>query len=521
MISRGGPAEPSGVVGFYILLRQFLGIGLLILAAFLLGDRPAVVAEAPFWLAGLIFMAMGVSAALLRRFGETAAFRWAQLLGDTSFAALLVASTGGAVSAFFPLFFVNIVAAAWLLPGRAPLVIGAIDAVAYAGVLALTGLGPLRETLGGNPMSVWSQVALQVAGFALVAMLSDQLAAVARRARAQLEVQVGQTAALQAKHDVLLDQLDSGVVFTDAAGVITRANPWAVRVLGPIEGRVESHVLAVDGRRWEQAIGEGAERMRVLCSRTMLADGGAVTFVEDVSRLREMEERVAREEALLSVGRVAAGLAHEIRNPLASLSGSVQLMRELNPSPLHDIVLREVDRLNALVEEFLDASRPPRIVRAPVDAGLIIGDVATAFRNDPRFARRLLIRTHAQHLPLVPLDEPRVRQIVWNLLLNAAQATPDHGTVDLRVDIEGADLRLVVRDNGVGIPPDRLARIFDPYYTTRAGGTGLGLATVKRIVEAHGGRIQVDSTPNVGSTFTLRFPVIPADYTPAGATHVS
>ena len=115
--------------------------------------------------------------------------------------------------------------------------------------------------------------------------------------------------------------------------------------------------------------------------------------VDDVTRLREMEAVVEREERLGAVGRLAAGLAHEIRNPLASLSGSVQLLREVNPSPLHDIVLREVTRLNDLVEQFLDSARPVSLDMQPTQPDVIIGDVATSFRNDPRFHGRRVVRT--------------------------------------------------------------------------------------------------------------------------------
>jgi two-component system sensor histidine kinase PilS (NtrC family) len=318
---------------------------------------------------------------------------------------------------------------------------------------------------------------------------------------------VQHTQELQEQHDLVLDQIDTGVVITDAEGTIRGLNPWARRVLGRIEGKHLSEVLTPQGRSWEQPFGTGDHTLRLLCGRTALDGGGAVTVVEDVTRLREMEAVVEREERLSAVGRLAAGLAHEIRNPLASLSGSVQLLKEVNPSPLHDIVLREVTRLNDLVEQFLDSARPVSLDLQPTQADAIVGDVATAFRNDPRFHGRRVVRTRFEKLPLVVLDGARFHQVVWNLLLNAAQATPDYGTIELSATARGTDLVVSVRDDGVGMPPEAVARIFDPFYTTRSGGTGLGLANVDRIVRAHGGRIEVESEPGEGTCFTLVFPI--------------
>jgi two-component system sensor histidine kinase PilS (NtrC family) len=231
-------------------------------------------------------------------------------------------------------------------------------------------------------------------------------------------------------------------------------------------------------------------------------------LLEDVTRLREMEAIVEREERLGAVGRLAAGLAHEIRNPLASLSGSVQLLRDENPSPLYDIALREVKRLNELVEEFLDSARPVRLAVERVDPGLIIADVVASFKNDPRFQGRRVVRNRVRSVPAVRMDGSRFRQVLWNLLLNAAQATADYGNIEITAEQEGDDTLIVrVSDDGVGIAPDRLLRIFDPFYTTRSGGTGLGLANVDRIVRAHGGSVEVLSEPGKGAAFVLRFPI--------------
>lgn len=507
----GPPAQGPSLraVAGYILFRLLVGVGLLVVAGLAVRERPGAVASMglQFGLAGVLFLVMGTSAALLDRVGRRRWFVWSQLVVDTVFATALVSITDGPQSLFFPLYFVNIVAAAWLLPRSGPLVVAALDALAFGLVLALGGMDWLFGLFGEEPLLLYSQITLQLFAFFLIGLLSSMLSDNVRKAKEALAEQVLHTQELQERHDLVLDQIDTGVVITDAGGTIRGLNPWARRVLGPAEGRLLAEVLTPQGRRWEQGFGEGARALRLLCGRTALDGGGAVTVVEDVTRLREMEAVVKREERLSAVGRLAAGLAHEIRNPLASLSGSVQLLREVNPSPLHDIVLREVTRLNDLVEQFLDSARPVSLDMQPTQPDAIIGDVATSFRNDPRFQGRRVVRTRFEKLPTVVLDGARFQQVIWNLLLNAAQATPDYGTIEVTATISGAELVVAVRDDGVGMPPDAVSRIFDPFYTTRSGGTGLGLANVERIVRAHGGRIEVQSQPGSGTCFTLVFPV--------------
>jgi len=268
-----------------------------------------------------------------------------------------------------------------------------------------------------------------------------------------------------------------------------------------------SLVGPIEQNRFERLIGPAGDSRLLLFNCTDLENGGQVVLAEDVTQVRAMEQTVEREERMGAVGRLAAGLAHEIRNPLASLSGSVQLMREDSPGPLFDIVIREVGRINELVEEFLEIARPVKLDISLCDPAEIIGDVAEAFRHDPRYQGRRVVRTHAGHVPAVRLDSRRFRQVIWNLVLNAAQSTGEYGEIEMSADISDGGLLVLVSDNGVGIAPNKLARVFDPFYTTRSGGTGLGLANVHRIVDGHGGKIEVSSVPGEGTKFTLWFPV--------------
>ena len=497
-------------VAVYILVRLLVGLLLLVVAGLTVQGRPEAANElaSQFRLAAVLFLAMGISATLVPRFGQERWFAWSQLAVDAIFATVLVSGTGGPLSLFFPLYFLNIVAAAWLLEPRGPLAVAALDTLAFVLVLLVSGRGALVLLFEGNSLLMYSQITLQVFAFGLVGLLSGLLSGNVRQAQAALAVQVRETRELQQQHDLVLDGIDSGVLLLDAGDTILSGNGSAERLFGRVDGRTLGDFLTPRGRTWEQTFRAEEGLLALRCSRMELGEGGALLLIEDVTRLREMEAAIAREERLGAVGRLAASLAHEIRNPLASLSGSVQLMRESDGSPLHDIVLREVKRLNELVEDFLDTARPVRLSIADCDIADIIGDVVAAFRNDARYKGRRVVRARPPTgETTVPLDESRFRQVLWKLLLNAAEATPEYGTIEVSAEATGQTMLVTVADDGVGIPPEQLEHIFDPFYTTRSGGTGLGLANVERIVRGHGGSVVVDSLPGEGSTFVLRFPL--------------
>lgn len=500
---------PDRTMAAYILLRLILVLGLLIPTALPLFGSNEPLFRASNWHYGLaagMFGIMGLSAALLQRLGHTNGFRWFQLLLDTVFATALILLTRGPVSPFFPLYFLNIVAAAWLVSSWASVLLAALDAVSYGAVLWLVGPEALAEVLGtAVPIYVW--VAFQVLAFFLVGILASLLASKIRLTTEALAQQQEAQAVLVDRHERVMNELPAGVLIVDPQGVVRGQNPFVTKTLGELDGVSIEQLLPNDEAQGEQTIRGPDSDIAVRYSRGQLQDGGQVVLFEDVTRLREMEAAVARDERLAAVGRLAAGLAHEIRNPLASLSGSVQLLRDETKDPLYDIVLREVQRLNDLVEDFLDSARPVRLSFAKADPGKIIGEVTAAFRNDERYRGRRVVRTQANRLPEIVVDPGRFRQVLWNLLLNGAQATPDYGTISITAEVEADELVVLVQDDGVGIQPDHLQRIFDPFYTTRSGGTGLGLANVDRIVRAHGGAIGVTSELGKGTCFRLGFPL--------------
>jgi signal transduction histidine kinase len=234
----------------------------------------------------------------------------------------------------------------------------------------------------------------------------------------------------------------------------------------------------------------------------------------DRTRRREMEAQIARAERLADLGRMAATIAHEIRNPLGAIVNSVNLLRDPDGPPdplLLDIVGEEADRLDAIIREFLLFARPPARSLAPTDLITLVRTTVTLFRRDAKLAREAeVVVTAGADLPLVTIDQSQFRQVIWNLLANAADVTAPGGRIDVRVDylVDTDSVVVAVEDDGPGVAD--VETIFEPFYTTKAQGTGLGLAVTARIVRDHGGTIRVSRAVGRGACFTVSLPVSPA-----------
>jgi two-component system, NtrC family, sensor histidine kinase PilS len=414
--------------------------------------------------------------------------------------------------------------------------------VAAFGAVALLGDAYFLQPRGADAPGLWGQVAVFITVFALVAWLGQRLRAAAVE-QTQLETELER---VRLEADEILRTIRSGVITVDGRGQLAFANPTAEQLLGLEPGHVGRPVLDLLAERApelhravEAGIGQGRRVERA--EGTVQRPGGrafpiglstatfereseplpAVTAIfTDISDLQYLEDLHLRTERLEAVAALGASLAHEIRNPLASIRSAVeQLARahrdDRDERVLGDLILRESDRLSRLLGEFLDFSRVrPTHVRVVNLLG-VAQDAVRLVREHPDCGAGVAIAVSGAPVT-VQGDEDLLHRVVWNLVLNAAQAlrARGRGRVDVSLDVPPEDdlprgtalepvVRLRVRDDGPGIEPDLLERLFQPFVSGRPGGSGLGLAIVQRAVEAHRGLVLVDSAPGAGTTFTI------------------
>ncbi len=368
----------------------------------------------------------------------------------------------------------------------------------------------------------------------LLLLLSTTVAGfvVARRSLADLGQSYREVETLTGR---VLDSIDQAVVAVDAAGKITIFNPTAERLFGisinhargrepgsllPADFGLESVRLERESQTEREIVCKTANSERVLVYSTTplvtsdMAHVGAVAVIRDETDSRAMTLQVRRAERLSAMGQLAAGVAHEIRNPLNAIAlASQQLKLELGANPsagLADTIWGESKRLNGIVDDFLSLARPSTQPKEPVDWMDLIGSVAqmAALEADKN---QVALRFASDAECRVSGVASELRKAVWNLLRNAIAATPAGGTIHLALGLSDGKALLTIDDSGSGIAPEALPRIFEPWFTTKSGGTGLGLAITFRIIEDHQGTIDVISPvpgTDVGTRVSIKLPVV-------------
>lgn len=251
------------------------------------------------------------------------------------------------------------------------------------------------------------------------------------------------------------------------------------------------------------------------------ADGnlfGYVLLFKDLSEIRALRREIARNQRLASVGRLAAGVAHEIRNPLSSIKGLATYFKEryqdkLDDQQIANIMIQEVDRLNRVVGQLLDFARPIKISKKPISMQALIEDSLKLVERQASEKNIKIETRFPSQMDTVSVDPDRINQVLLNLYLNAIDSMDEGGRLAIRIpnSEQKHNTEIKIMDDGTGISQEDLAHIFDPYFTTKATGTGLGLAIVHNIVDAHGGKVTVESHPGRGTTFTISLPLTAKD----------
>jgi len=473
---------------------------------------------------------------------ELRGFAWMQICLDVALVTGIIASSGGSRSVFTFLYVLTVLEGSFLLARRGGLVAASLAGLLYVDVvlgrhlLALLGLAEPADRTTLETLTVLVNAAVLLT----IAMLAGSLAERYYLAQRSLESQRKDFSDLQAFRDLIFQSVGSGLIAVNPEGRVTAFNRAAESITGVPErealgqawGALFGGEVDLDEVRLTVASpGAQSQRYEIRLKRRdglevpvgvsfwslRSGEGEAVGLIgvcQDLSSIKRMEERVRQADRLATIGRLSANIAHEIRNPLASLSGAIEaLVRELPADSgrdrLVEIVLRESDRLNRIIRDFLEYARPAPMTTHPVNLAELLEEVVLLIEHRSLPAELKVVREFGDALP-ARVDPQQLRQAIWNLCINAVQAMPEGGELRLGCRFlpggSPARLQLWVSDTGYGIAEADLPHIFEPFFSTKAEGSGIGLALVYRVVQDHGGQIEVRSQPGAGTTFLLTLP---------------
>jgi two-component system sensor histidine kinase PilS (NtrC family) len=460
-----------------------------------------------------------------------------QVLTDLVLVSLVVHETGGWDSSLNFLYPLVIIVAGILLPRVWAHLIAALAFILYGTVLELNYYGVVKSYCTTHPELKTLQAIIFVNLFAYLAIayLAGLLTTKLRQARVQLKDASGALEDLQILHENIIQSISSGLITTGLDGRITLVNSAAQKLLEstseqllgmPVDKvfldalpHTESPQAHAEVRFDTASSFRKTVRVRVA---TLDVPGrgplGYVYALDDLTEIRRLEREVRMQDRLAAVGRLAAAIAHEIRNPLTSIAGSVSMLSgipEMNAEhrQLLDIVTRESQRLNGIITDFLAYSRGKQYRFEKADLVQLLEDTLTLMRHRMTAENTgIAIESHfAVREALALADGDRIKQVFWNFGENAIRAMRDGGTLRVALDLHGDDWQVSFADTGTGMSPQQTEKIFEPFQSNFEGGTGLGLAVVYQIVQAHEGKVWARSKPGQGTTFVLRLRRFDAD----------
>jgi two-component system, NtrC family, sensor histidine kinase PilS len=510
-------------------------------------------------LAVSVYLLSLVYVLLLPALNDLKPFVYVQITFDLLCIAVLLLATGGIDSMFAFIFSIEIIAASILLYWIGGLSAAALASLLYSAVIVLQRAGilvspaaPQTLLLDYSGAPLYFPIIINTSSFFLVALLASFLADQNRRSRQKVAQQLVDINNLEALNENIIQSITGGLITLDLQRRVVGFNRAAADITGLSPERVRGRAFELVFPNLDLGLHQFYEKartapLRIECPCTLsngterflgfsisiLRDSraapiGIIISFQDLTGVKDLQASLQRMDRLAAMGRLAADFAHEVRNPLASISGSVQVLRQdlrLSPEDEHlmDIIVRESTNLSQLIADFARFARPESKERGKIPVKQETDEVLEMFKNSPEYNCSVSIVGNVDPNVYIDANAQQFRQLLWNLLLNAAQATPDSGRIEIAcrtretgftcpANIErlygtsAADwVELQVRDTGTGIPRAVIDRIFDPFYTTKERGFGLGLSIVQNIVREHNGLIMAESTPGEGTVFYCYF----------------
>ena len=466
---------------------------------------------------------------LLNRVKMHALFAYVQLFIDASAINILIYLTGGIESWFSFIMPLTVMSASAVLNRRAGYIIATFNSILYGIIIDLQyyKLLPIEYDMTLTEKAFLYNIFAHISAFYLVAFLSGYLSSRLEKTTHALEQTDSDLRELSLFNEELIENIPSGIFTTDTEGRILIFNRAAENITGV--GRKIALSRSIDEIFPFIARGADIERLEGVISHQKAGDRiisltiselrdiaeknkGFIGIFQDITQFKEMETEIKQKEKWAAIGELSANIAHEIRNPIASLKGSVEMLRENIVTEEHkkrlmEIALKEMDRLNNIISDFLTYSSPRPAEFNTFDLNLMLDDTLELLAHTAPAQNEITIRKILKAPPDIYADNQKLRQVFWNLGMNAIQAMPEGGELSVSTRESDNFIEIIFRDTGAGISQENIGKVFYPFFTTKDEGTGLGLAIAYRIIEEHNGKINITSN-NSGTTFKVIIPYV-------------
>jgi len=479
--------------------------------------RPFTYLVVAFYSATLIYFL------LFNKIQNLQAFAYIQLILDVFFEIALIYLTGGIDSWFSYTLILTILASSIVLNQRAGYIIATMSSLLYGTLIVLQFNRVLPAITDYQEAEHYLyNIFIHISSFYLIAFLSGYLSSRLEKTKEKLAEKDLNLRNLEFFNQEVVESLPSGLLTTDMSGTVLLFNRSAERITGikkeAVVGKGYTLVLPFlrfpfsEGRTEEMITSGGVQKI-VGVGISMFRGGdenmkGYIVIFQDLTEWKKLEAEMKKREKWAAIGELSSNIAHEIRNPLASLKSSIEILKEdtvatTYKNRLMDIALREMDRLDRIIKDFLTYSRPIPPVFKQFDIHELLDETVDLLRNVDQNRDTISIRKQYGGVFEVIADPQKMRQVFWNLGLNALDAMPDGGELAISTKHENKSLVITFSDTGTGIEENKIEKIFYPFFTTKDQGTGLGLAIAYRIMEEHNGALTVESVPGIGTTFKV------------------
>ncbi len=464
---------------------------------------------------------------LLSRIKNLVIFGYIQLILDVMLAGVLIAITGGIESWFSFSLILVVISSSIVLDKKAGYFIATLSSFLYLAI-AINQFYNFVPSLGyssGEEKNYLYKVYVHIISFYLTAYLSGYLSSRLEKTVRKLEEKDFDLRDLEFFNKEVIDNMHSGLITTDISGKVLLFNRAAEKITGVkreviIGQKIDSFLPFFpfpfpEGRKEDTIIVEGVQKIIGLGVSTLKGVDerikGYIIIFQDLTDKKRLEAEMKRKEKWAAIGELSSNIAHEIRNPLASLKSSIEMLREdLIPKDYKDklmrIALNEMDRLNRIISDFLTYSRPTNPEMKKVDIHEILNETVELLKNVEQNMNNVTIEKIYSGSLQVNIDPQKMKQVFWNLGLNALEAMPSGGKLIISTEHSNGFVHIHFKDSGVGIEEMNIEKIFYPFFTTKEQGTGLGLAIAYRIIEEHRGSIKVESSTDIGTNFEIIIP---------------